>query len=102
MLTFQSPFKDSMEYVVNIADKLVEKLKLNVVERISHKFEPHGITLVYVLSQSHLVIHTWPESNTLHIDLISCKKIDKIEIERVIHELVENPIKQIRISEIRF
>jgi len=35
-------------------------------------FSPKGITLVYILSESHLVIHTWPELGTAHIDLVTC------------------------------
>jgi S-adenosylmethionine decarboxylase len=46
---------------------------------------PNGaITLVLILAESHLSIHTWPEENLIAIDLFSCGAIDG---RRVIDEL---------------
>src|SRR6266699_2991855 len=43
----------------------------------SHVIFPNGaITLVLILAESHLSIHTWPEENMVAIDLFSCGKID--------------------------
>ena len=43
----------------------------------SHVIFPNGaITLVLVLAESHLSVHTWPEENMVAIDLFSCGKID--------------------------
>jgi S-adenosylmethionine decarboxylase len=43
----------------------------------SHVVFPNGaITLVLILAESHLSIHTWPEDNLLAIDLFSCGSID--------------------------
>jgi S-adenosylmethionine decarboxylase len=45
------------------------------VESISEKyFEPQGYTLVYLLSESHLAIHTFPEEGTTYLELSSCVK----------------------------
>lgn len=38
---------------------------------------PNGaITLVLILAESHLSIHTWPEEDLVAIDLFSCGAID--------------------------
>lgn len=51
----------------------------------SHILFPNGaITLVLILAESHLSIHTWPEESLIAIDLFSCGAIDG---QRVIHEL---------------
>jgi S-adenosylmethionine decarboxylase len=43
----------------------------------SHVIFPNGaITLVLILAESHLSIHTWPEENLIAIDLFSCGRID--------------------------
>jgi len=43
----------------------------------SHVVFPNGaITLVLILAESHLSIHTWPEENLIAIDLFSCGAID--------------------------
>ena len=35
-------------------------------------FEPNGITLVYLLSESHASIHTYPEHGACFVDLFTC------------------------------
>ena len=44
---------------------------------VSHVVFPNGaITLVLILAESHLSIHTWPEEDLVAIDLFSCGAID--------------------------
>jgi S-adenosylmethionine decarboxylase len=51
----------------------------------SHVVFPNGaITLVLILAESHLSIHTWPEESLIAIDLFSCGAIDG---QRVLDEL---------------
>lgn len=37
-----------------------------------HPFEPHGVSGVVVLAESHISIHTWPERNYAAIDIFMC------------------------------
>src|SRR5260221_711829 len=46
-----------------------------------------AITLVLILAESHLSIHTWPEENLIAIDLFSCGSIDG---EAVIFQLTRS------------
>ncbi len=51
----------------------------------SHVVFPNGaITLLLILAESHLSVHTWPEENLVALDLFSCGAIDG---QRVIDEL---------------
>jgi S-adenosylmethionine decarboxylase len=53
----------------------VEALKAagaTVVEALSHHFPGEGLTSVLILSESHAVLHTWPETGTVNIDIFSC------------------------------
>jgi S-adenosylmethionine decarboxylase len=43
-----------------------------VVEELSHSFPGTGLTCVLILSESHAVLHTWPETGTVNIDIFSC------------------------------
>ena len=36
------------------------------------KFEPQGVSILYLLSESHFSIHTWPEKNACAIDFYHC------------------------------
>ena len=43
-----------------------------VVRELSHSFPETGLTCVLILSESHAVLHTWPETGTVNIDIFSC------------------------------
>ena len=57
-------------------DKVVEELKLKVVGECSHQFErfnsPYGTTMIYLLSESHLSIHTFVYEGKITLDLFTC------------------------------
>jgi S-adenosylmethionine decarboxylase len=42
------------------------------VRGVSHHFPMVGLTSVLILTESHAVLHTWPESGTVHLDIFSC------------------------------
>ena len=37
-----------------------------------HQFEPHGVTMLVLLAESHLSIHTWPEKGSAAVDVFTC------------------------------
>lgn len=43
-----------------------------IVQAISHDFPGMGLTSVLILAESHAVLHTWPETGTVNIDIFSC------------------------------
>ena len=57
-----------------ISKKIVDELQLTVVGGSSHQFQPHGYTLLYLLSESHYSIHTYPEYQSCYIDIFCCNK----------------------------
>ena len=64
------------------SDEFTSRLNLHVVNSFVHQFTPHGVTLVEVLSESHIAYHTWPELNYMIFDMMTCSKItaaDKLE-----------------------
>lgn len=67
--------------IENIVNKIVEDLDLHSVKKIKYLFPNQGLTSVDILSESHLVLHTWPGYKYVSIDLFSCSnklKIDKL------------------------
>ncbi|MEM1544181.1 MAG: adenosylmethionine decarboxylase [Candidatus Bathyarchaeia archaeon] len=55
-----------------ILDRVVSKSGLHVVSSIFHQFEPHGVSAAYILSESHLSVHTWPEHGYVALDIFTC------------------------------
>jgi len=47
-----------------------------VVETLIHQFNPHGLSGVVVIAESHLAIHTWPEHSYAAIDIFTCGNAD--------------------------
>jgi S-adenosylmethionine decarboxylase len=81
--TSASPVAD-VDVLSDLAVRAVQAGGGHVLDT-SHVIFPNGaITLVLILAESHLSIHTWPEESLIAIDLFSCGTIDG---ERVLAEL---------------
>jgi S-adenosylmethionine decarboxylase proenzyme len=37
-----------------------------------HQFNPHGVSGVVIIAESHLCIHTWPEYSYAAVDIFTC------------------------------
>jgi len=58
-------------------DTYIEKLNkagFKVEDVIEKHFNPYGYTALFLLSESHLAIHTFPEHGQTYIELSSCVK----------------------------
>lgn len=72
----------SEEIVATFAAAL-QRAGANVVKTATHEFPGAGLTSVLILRESHAVLHTWPETGTVNIDIFSCsprlKSLEAIE-----------------------
>jgi len=93
----------SSSLIEEIAQNLITDLDLKVVKKISHTFHPTGSTFAYILSESHLLVHTWPELGVIHIDLVTCSHRDKKEFESSLKAAFsDQKIKSIEIESVSF
>ena len=60
-----------LRFKIDNASKLA---RASVLKLVSNKFEPYGVTAIALLAESHLSIHTWPESQYAAIDIFTCGK----------------------------
>ncbi|MFC2010878.1 adenosylmethionine decarboxylase [Chloroflexota bacterium] len=37
-----------------------------------HQFNPHGVSGVVIIAESHIFIHTWPECGYAAVDIFTC------------------------------
>ena len=59
-----------------------------VIQTISKKFEPQGVTVICLLSESHISIHTWPEEGKAAVDVYTCGDCNpKIGCDIIIQQL---------------
>jgi spermidine synthase len=93
---------NNIENVNNFFDTVLKNFNLSEVDRIEHQFNPVGITMLSLLKESHLSIHTWPEYNSACIDIFTCGKFihdsNKIKMESIIKHYFNT--KKIRVKQI--
>ena len=53
--------------------RALKKDRFAILEKASHVFNPRGYTLVILLAESHVSIHTYPEYDSLYFSLYSCR-----------------------------
>jgi S-adenosylmethionine decarboxylase len=97
-LTPASPAGDVTE-LARLAAAAVTAGSGNVLAA-SHVTFPNGaVTLVLILAESHLSIHTWPEEELIAVDLFSCGAIDGdtvlAELSRLLR-LEDTRVRQLR------
>jgi S-adenosylmethionine decarboxylase len=60
--------------VTALLNRVVHSAQLHVVTTSEHVFKgPGGVTAMYLLSESHLTIHTFPESGIATLNLYCCQ-----------------------------
>jgi S-adenosylmethionine decarboxylase len=74
-LTASSPVNDVAE-LASLATAAVQAGSGHVLVTSDVTFPNGAVTLVLILAESHLSIHTWPEDELIAIDLFSCGAID--------------------------
>ncbi|MBU1077943.1 MAG: adenosylmethionine decarboxylase [Spirochaetes bacterium] len=63
---------NDINYIRDAMLTAAEKSGATVVNDVFHLFNPHGVSGVVVIAESHLAIHTWPEYNFAAVDLFTC------------------------------
>lgn len=46
--------------------------RCTLLSECSHRFAPQGVTIVGLLAESHISIHTWPEHGYAAADVFTC------------------------------
>ncbi len=60
---------ETLEQLIN---KAITDSGMMMVNIISHRFDPVGITVAAILSESHVVVHTYPEAEHASVDIYTC------------------------------
>ncbi|MCE9501877.1 MAG: adenosylmethionine decarboxylase [Leptospira sp.] len=63
---------NNQELIEDIMLEAVELSGATVVKPVFHKFSPHGVSGMVVVSESHFSIHTWPEYGYCALDIFTC------------------------------
>lgn len=66
--------------MIKVCDEALRRADVTIVNKAVHAFHPQGLTLLYLLTESHFSLHTWPEQRKIRIDFFSCQNHEKCEI----------------------
>jgi S-adenosylmethionine decarboxylase len=71
-------------------EEIVRALDLHVVgDPVFHKFGGEGgVTAMFLLSESHLACHTYPEHASLTLNLYSCRALPSFDFARHLEQAV--------------
>ncbi|MCT4708835.1 adenosylmethionine decarboxylase [Enterobacteriaceae bacterium H11S18] len=78
---------------------VIDATRFSILGFLSHKFTAggEGVTGIYLLSESHLSYHTYPESDYMSIDIYTCGS----ECLKAVEE-IERRLKHVKRSVIRY
>jgi spermidine synthase len=68
-----------------ILDSALEGADIQILNRHFYSFAPHGVTGYFLLSASHISIHTWPEHGYVACDVFSCG--EETETSSIVHRI---------------
>lgn len=77
---------NDVDKIKELFDIICEKYDFNVLQKMQHVFEPQGCTIIYLLSESHLSIHTFPERKYAAVDLYTCRVYDDNSVYKEIYD----------------
>lgn len=63
---------DNLEQIKRDMVLAVETVGAHILSVLEHKFDPHGVSVVLMLSESHASIHTYPEHQACFLDIFTC------------------------------
>lgn len=61
-----------LDNLIRTLDEAVLKSGASILDKTAHVFAPNGLTIVYLLSESHASLHTYPEHGACFVDLFTC------------------------------
>ena len=91
-----SPLNDPKK-LKKLLREVAKVCKLTVLKTSTHQFKPYGVTSLFLLSESHLSIHTWPEYGKFAMDVYSCNDgYNEENIESIIRKYL--PVEYIQVQ----
>ncbi len=63
---------DNEPFLRDTITAAAQRAGATLLNLITHRFEPQGVTGLALLAESHISIHTWPENGYAAVDVFTC------------------------------
>lgn len=82
----------------NLIIEAINCSELTMQEIFTKEYQPHGLSVIAILVESHCHVHTWPEYKYLSLDIFVCEKAEKAKnlLDYLINKM--NPVDYSKIS----
>ncbi len=71
---------NDLDTIKTVLTDAARKSGATIVETVFHEYNPHGLSGVIVIAESHISIHTWPEYGYASVDFFTCgERVDPWE-----------------------
>lgn len=57
-----------------LLETICKEYDFTILNRAAHEFSPQGLSILYLLSESHISIHTFPERDYIALDIYTCRE----------------------------
>ena len=96
----QPDILNDVQRIENYMKRAAIECGATIVSSTFHTFNPHGVSGVVVIAESHLTIHTWPEYRYAAVDVFTCGETINPEVAiRALKEYLRAAsIKTVQIS----
>ncbi len=62
------------QFLTDVLKAATRRMGSKVIKTISHKFSPTGTTVILILAETHISVHTWPENRYAALDIFICSE----------------------------
>lgn len=73
--------------------EICKKCEFQILDEIEYKFDPIGCTIIFLLSESHMSIHTFPEKKHISFDLYTCRQYNNNDQYNMIVKLLKDKLR---------
>ena len=77
-----------VEAIKNHLNVICDTYGFTILHVSEHAFEVQGHTILYMLSESHISVHTFPERNYMAFDIYTCREYPDNSVYLYIYEFL--------------
>ena len=81
---------NNVDELQNMLIHVCEQFHFQILEKIHYAFTPQGCSILFLLSESHISLHSFPERKHISLDLYTCREYkDNSEYEEIVKYLIQ-------------
>ena len=63
---------DDEEFLCSTLEAAADRVGARVIRTITERYSPSGVSVILILAETHVSLHTWPEYGYAALDIFIC------------------------------